>query len=122
MEYRIFRRDSAVRWIRNRAFPVCDPAGVVIRIAGVAEEVTEKRQLEMQLGQLQNMQVARHCAGGGAHDFNNLLSVIVGHSELLEMSLRYGDQALESVTEIGRAAERATSLTRQILAFRRQQV
>src|SRR6202008_381957 len=54
--------------------------------------------------------------------FNNLLSVIVGHSELLEMRLRYGDQALEAVTEIGRAAERATSLTRQLLAFSRQQV
>src|SRR6202035_874514 len=53
LEYRIVRPDGAVRWIRDRAFPVRDAAGPVIRIAGVAEDVTEKRQLETQLRQAQ---------------------------------------------------------------------
>ena len=56
LEYRIVRPDFSVRWIRDRAFPVRDTTGLVIRIAGLAEDVTEKRQLEFQLRQSQKMQ------------------------------------------------------------------
>lgn len=116
------RPDFAVRWIRDRAFPVRDATGRVIRIAGLAEDVTEKRQLEIQLRQSQKMQAIARLAGGVAHDFNNLLSVIFGHSALLAVASPSPERLRDSVAEINRAAERAAALTGQLLAFGGQQV
>lgn len=122
LEYRIIRPDDSIRWIRDRGFPVHDAEGSVIRIAGVAEDVTEKRQLETELHHSQKMQAIGHLAGGVAHDFNNLLSVIFGHSEILAESCLSKEQLLESVAEINQAAVHAAGLTRQLLAFGRRQV
>jgi PAS domain S-box-containing protein len=122
LEYRIIRPDDSIRWIRDRGFPVHDAEGSVIRIAGVAEDVTEKRQLEAELHHSQKMQAIGHLAGGVAHDFNNLLSVIFGHSEILAESSLSKKQLLESVAEINQAAVHAAGLTRQLLAFGRRQV
>ena len=99
-----------------------DAAGQMIRIAGMAEDVTEKRQREMQLRQSQKMQAIGRLAGGVAHDFNNLLSVIFGHSALLAASFPSQERLRDSVAEINRAAERGAALTQQLLAFGRRQV
>jgi two-component system, cell cycle sensor histidine kinase and response regulator CckA len=122
LEHRILRPDGAVRWISNRAFPVRDAAGHLIRIAGVAEDVTERRQLEMQLRQAQKMEAIGQLAGGVAHDFNNLLAVVFGHSELLASASPSPERLRDSLAEISRAAERAAALTRQLLTFSRRQV
>ncbi|HVB31447.1 MAG TPA: PAS domain-containing protein [Gemmatimonadaceae bacterium] len=121
-EYRILRPDGATRWIRDRGFPVRDAAGTVFRIAGVAEDVTERRHLEAQLQQTQKLESIGILAGGVAHDFNNLLTVIGGNTELLLAALETGDSLRPLAAEIQLAAVRAGSLTRQLLAFSRRQV
>jgi two-component system, cell cycle sensor histidine kinase and response regulator CckA len=87
-----------------------------------AEDVTERRALEQQLRQSQKMEAVGRLAGGIAHDFNNLLMVISGYSEFLLDRLG-SDPALRGpAQEIASAAGRATSLTRQLLAFSRKQM
>jgi PAS domain S-box-containing protein len=122
LEYRIVRPDGAVRWIHDKAFPVRDASGRVVRVAGVAEDVTERRELEAQFRQAQKMEAVGRLAGGVAHDFNNVLSVISGYADLVSGDLLPGDPMFEDVGQIQRAAARAAGLTRQLLAFSRQQV
>src|SRR5882672_2287936 len=87
-----------------------------------AEDVTERRALEQQLRQAQKMEAIGRLAGGIAHDFNNLLMVISGYSEFLMERAGTNELLLGPAREIGAAAERATSLTRQLLAFSRKQM
>ena len=121
-QYRIVRPDGTIRWIRDRAFPVRDVHGQVVRVAGVAEDITERRQLEAQLGQAQKMEAVGQLAGGVAHDFNNFLTIIASCTYLLLDSLREDEGARELVHQIMRAGERSGTLTRQLLSFSRQQV
>jgi PAS domain S-box-containing protein len=120
----------AAAWVRK------DGSSVIVRLSGRAirgegktiffelftEDVTEQRALEQQLRQSQKMEAVGRLAGGIAHDFNNLLTVISGYCEFLLERIG-SDVALRgSVQEIANAAERATSLTRQLLAFSRKQI
>jgi signal transduction histidine kinase/CheY-like chemotaxis protein len=82
----------------------------------------QKEQLESQLRQAQKMDALGRLAGGVAHDFNNLLTVIRGHSELLLDRLQPGDTLYRNSEQIRKTADRAASLTRQMLAFSRMQV
>ncbi|MCC6749084.1 MAG: response regulator [Deltaproteobacteria bacterium] len=82
----------------------------------------ERQRLEAQLLQAQKLEALGRLAGGVAHDFNNLLQVILGQSGLLLLELPNGHAARAGLEEIEKAAQRAAGLTRQLLAFSRQQV
>ena len=94
--------------------------GVVFEM--FAEDVTERRVLEQQLRQSQKMEAVGRLAGGIAHDFNNLLMVISGYSEFLLERLGGEPHLRGPAQEIASASERASSLTRQLLAFSRKQM
>jgi PAS domain S-box-containing protein len=121
IEVRLRNRDGS--WILNRGTLrnlLDHPAvgGIVIN----ARDVTEARHLEQQLLQAQKMEAVGRLAGGVAHDFNNLLTSIQGHADFLLNDVDPADPLHGDVQEIMRAAERATALTRQLLAFSRKQV
>jgi len=98
-----------------------DYSGRRVRLV-VAQDISERHVLEQQLRQAQKMEAVGRLAGGVAHDFNNLLMVVKGHTELLMNELPAGDRTARKIAQIDRAADRAASLTKQLLAFSRMQV
>ncbi|MGK2962133.1 MAG: PAS domain-containing protein, partial [Gemmatimonadaceae bacterium] len=122
VEYRIVRPDGEIRWIHDRAFPIADAAGNVVRVAGIAEDITARRALEQSFRQAQKMEAVGRLAGGIAHDLNNMLTVIKGHAEFLSLDIAPYGESREDLDQITKSAERAATLTRQLLAFSRQQV
>jgi two-component system, cell cycle sensor histidine kinase and response regulator CckA len=96
--------------------------GAITGYVGIYSDVTDNKRLESQLRQAQKMEAVGQLAGGVAHDFNNLLTVIISYSQMLAAEMDEGSTALGDVREIRRAAERAALLTKQLLAFSRQQV
>jgi len=86
------------------------------------EDITDRRILERQLRMAGKMEAVGRLSGGIAHDFNNLLGVIIGYSQLLKRALGADSHLVEHVNEIEKAGDRAAALTRQLLAFSRQQI
>jgi signal transduction histidine kinase len=89
---------------------------------GITRDVTERLQLEEQLRNAQQLEAIGRLAGGIAHDFNNILSIIMGHGELLLAMGEVDEQTRSGLEQMRRAADRAASLTQQLLAFSRKQV
>lgn len=118
-EFRIIRPDGTIRFIHSRAFAIHSDEDEASRLACIAEDITEKKQIGVQLQQVQKMESVGRLSGGIAHDFNNLLTVILGHVAILEMCETSPD-AKDSIAQIKGAGERATNLTRQLLLFARR--
>ncbi|HZT77163.1 MAG TPA: PAS domain S-box protein [Vicinamibacterales bacterium] len=121
-EHRIVRADGSVRWVHERADIVRDADHRPLRMIGTIQDITDRRQLEDQLRQAQKMEAIGRLAGGIAHDINNALTAIAGYSELALGAVAADHPARADVEEIRRAAERAGSVTRQLLAFSRKQL
>ena len=116
------RKDGSAITVRisGRAVSSADePADV---LEAIAEDVTDRRALEDQFRQAQKMEAVGRLAGGVAHDFNNLLMVISGYAEVILAQVDPSSPLLEKGRAIQLAADRATTLTRQLLAFSRKQL
>jgi two-component system, cell cycle sensor histidine kinase and response regulator CckA len=116
------RRDGKTITVRAIERVVRDAQGNVEYFNAMAEDITEHRLLEDRLRQAQKMEAIGRLAGGVAHDFNNLLTGILGCADLLMETLGPDAPGRDDVAEIRKAAVRAADLTRQLLAFSRQQV
>jgi two-component system cell cycle sensor histidine kinase/response regulator CckA len=102
--------------------PLVDESGRVLGVASLAQDVTERVALEERLRQSQKMEAVGRLAGGVAHDFNNLLTVILGYSQILAEGVPAGSRLAESTAQIKSAANKASGITSQLLAFSRKQV
>jgi len=116
------RKDGVLYWEAATISPIRDDAGTVTNFVEIAQDVTDQRLLEEQFRQAQKMEAVGRLAGGVAHDFNNLLSVITACTELVLEDLGASDPRREDLEEVRKAAVQAATLTRQLLAFSRQQV
>jgi PAS domain S-box-containing protein len=116
------RKDGKVVTVELGGRAVSDDAGGLLYFEVIVEDVSHQRGVEHRLRHVQKMEAIGRLAGGIAHDFNNVLGVITGYSEMLLDRLRSDSDLLALVKQVLNATERGASLTRQLLAFSRQQV
>ena len=128
VEYRIVRRDGSWRWHVSNGGPIHDVSGTLSRFVGIARDVTdakqaeaEREQLQLQLTHAQKLDSIGRLAGGVAHDFNNMLMGVMSYVDLGSEDLAPDHPVREWLDEIKLETERAANLTRQLLAFARQQ-
>ena len=120
-ELRLNAAQGSPRIIDLRVCIVNGEAGPA-EVLGIGRDISVRRLLEEEVRQAQKMESIGHLAGGVAHDFNNILTVIEGHASFIRAAPALPQEMRESADEIVASAERASQLTRQLLAFGRRQV
>jgi len=121
-EFHNRKKNGNLFWERATISPITNSRGGITHFLAIKEDITEHKHLEAQFRQAQKMEAVGRLAAGVAHDFNNLLTVILGYSDLVLGDLAPGDRLRDSLEEVKKAGERAAGLTRQLLAFSRQQL
>lgn len=117
-EYRVVRPDGSIRWVWDRAYPVKEPDGTVHRYVGVAQDITERKTLEMQLLRAQRLESIGTLSAGVAHDLNNILAPILMSAQLLELSITDEEQK-QFLATIQASAKRGANVVNQVLTFAR---
>jgi len=127
VEYRIYSRDGELLWFRDEAVIFRSPGDDNLTIHGMMLNMTPRRQAEAALAerteqmlQMQKMDAVGRMAGGIAHDFNNLLTAILGHCEIATRQCKGPGRLHHELNSMQSAAERAQSLTAQLLSFSRK--
>lgn len=116
--FRIVRPDLTIRWIRDRAFAVKNPSDSVARMVGVAEDISQRKELEAQFLRAQRMEAIGTLAGGLAHDLNNILAPVLMAAGLLKDRAADGqDRAMLEMME--QSSQRGAAIIRQLLTFSR---
>ncbi|WP_416675998.1 hybrid sensor histidine kinase/response regulator [Egbenema bharatensis] len=119
-EYRVIRPDGSVRWVRDRGFPIQDASGNPYRVVGIATDITEKKQLEVQFYRAQRLESMGTLASGIAHDLNNVLTPILAISQLLRLNHPDLDQRSQQMLQVlEESAQRGAKMIKQILTFTR---
>ncbi len=121
LEQRAMTRDGW-RWLSWSDTAVLDENGEVAEIIGVGRDITQRKELEEQLFQSQKLQAIGHLAGSVAHDFNNILLAMIGYLRFALDKIGAEDPVREDLLQIQKGTRQAHSLTKQLLAFSRQQV
>ena len=126
-ECRIVRPDNSMRWVRIQTVPIRKANGDLLSLAGVAEDITERKRVEealtkseRQFRQSSRMEAIGTLAGGIAHDFNNILTAILGYTELALATVPKESRTQRNLQEVLTAGHRAKHLVLQILTFSRQ--
>ncbi|MCA9717737.1 MAG: PAS domain S-box protein, partial [Myxococcales bacterium] len=119
--FRVVVDGGAIRWVQVRfgPSPSADEPDVWY---GIAEDITDRRALEVRVNRGERMEAIGRLAGGVAHDFNNILSTILGYAKLLELDLPADGEPARNLAEIIACSRRAAALTNQLLIFARKQV
>lgn len=120
VEYRLVRADGETIWVRDSAR--IEKQGDSLITYGVVGDITERKQLEEQLQQSQKLEALGRLAGGIAHDFNNILTIVLGNCDLALDQISPDVPTYYELEGIKMAGNKATTLTRQLLAFSRQQI
>lgn len=116
--YRVMRPDGSIRWVRDRAYPVQDANGTLVRIVGCAQDITERKELEEQFLRAQRLEAIGTLASGVAHDLNNILAPMFMIGPLLREKLsEQSDIDLLGIVES--SAQRGANVVRQLLTFSR---
>src|SRR4029079_18534698 len=111
---------GAVRTVEIKVFPIVEN-GVVVRVAGVGQDITDRLSLEEEVRQTQKLESLGLLAGGIAHDFNNILAVIAANASFLGDSIPQIGPDREVLNEIAAGVQRGVAMTRQLLSFSRKQ-
>lgn len=128
IEHRLLMKDGRIKYVQERCKTEYDAHKNPVKSIGTVQDITENKRIEAEnkalqekILQVQKMESVGRLAGGVAHDFNNMLFVILGNLELVMEEINKNDTNYETLSEIQTAAERSADLTRQLLAFSRQQ-
>jgi PAS domain S-box-containing protein len=122
VERQVSNGEGTHRWFEAHLIPVVADEGSVIGICLSVVNIDERKRTDENLRRVERLQAVGRLAGGVAHEVNNMMTVVLGLSEFLLRELPATDSRHGDVREISRAAERAASVTRQLLAFSRQQI